>query len=170
MEYGTLIRLLWVLSATAIIMYAEITVDHMLRKMNKSDKPWTTIGRAVLITVVMIIFFSATKNIALTALAGVSVISLYFGFFDTVYNLSRWNDLPWPYNYKTQHNIEETKKEKKAYALKKFKYKLFYHGTFSINDKKGSPYDRMFKRIPPSGELLLKGIAVGVALHFYLNY
>jgi len=110
---------------------------------------------------------------------------VFFVLFDFSLNVSRWDNLPLPY-YQPFHSkvdihmkegwvLDQAKEmayndltqwQRIVYNLKNFTYRFFWHG----DERTKSWYDKIFQRIPPAGELLLKGSVLYVALHFYFNY
>ena len=169
---------------TLAIVTVEIIFDHWRWKQSKPDKPISTILRAGLIALSGIIILLVTKDINYTLRALAVIVGTLFLTFDFALNVSRWKDLKAPYYRLYQKRFDKYKKsgysehqarkmsysaltswERIEFAIKIFSTKFFYHGE----GKKKFSYDLIFSRIPPQGELLIKGITFYMAIYYYFN-
>jgi len=148
---------------TGVIMTAsEVVIDKKLWKTKpEKEKIISNSIRAaiiVLATVAAWIFGLGALSFSSIAIATFTLI------FDWTLNVSRWKRLPMPYNWRIGHGVAMNKWQRILWAIRKVTAKFFYHGG---EDTK-SPWDKVFQRIPPVGEVLIKGILFGVAIYFGL--
>ncbi len=174
---------IFILIALAIIA-TEIMYDQYRWSIGKSDKPSSTILRGGLIALSGIIIYLVTLDINYTLRCAAVIISTFFLTFDFALNVSRWKDIPKKYYAHYSHAYHRyirdgfskiqsadmayailTKKQKIEYKIKIFIGRFFWHGV----DKKKWSYDWIWNRIPPQGELLVKGIVFYMAVYWYLN-
>lgn len=154
--------------ASILIIISEVFLDLFIwkkikekkvPKWIKSDKLVSTTYRAVMIASLCIIFWPTWQAAAL-------MIAMY-GLFDQAINIAMWNNLPRPYNYRRQHGMYETKWQKIVYEKNVVWTRLFYHGENKSWKNFSDWYDLIWQRIPQGGEILIKGIAIGVASYYY---
>ncbi len=176
---------IYILIALAIVT-AEIIYDKWCWRQipRKNDKPASTILRYATGALACIIIYLVTLDINYTLRCVAVIISTFFLTFDFALNVSRWKDLPIPYyrhyqkrfsNYRKSGYSEDqarrmsysalTTWESIVYKVMIFTSKFFYHGK----DKKKWSYDWIWNRIPPQGELLVKGIVFYMAVYWYFN-
>ena len=152
----------------------EILIDILIWKSKGNDKPYTTIGRILL----MIIAAWIIGNFWPTLFV---IFSTHFLLFDFSLNIARWKKIKGIFYYRPYHeNVYKlikdgfneqqahdltmgilTTKERYIYHFMNIKSKVFYHGV----DKKKFSYDWFFMRIAPIGELLIKSILFGTSIY-----
>jgi hypothetical protein len=153
--------MIYILFITSLIITLEIIIDKKIWKHSGNDKPWTTIIRGVLI-------LSMSIALGNTLLSAFLAFAYYFLVFDFALNVARWDELPKAWSYKRHHNIEETRKEKILFAIRKFNTKFFYHGDeLKVKSNFNDWYDLAFQRTPPQMELLIKIVVFSVAVYYY---
>ena len=176
---------IYILIALGIVA-AEIIYDKWCWRQipRKNDKPTSTILRYATGALAFIIIYLVTNDINYTLRCAGVIISTFFLTFGFSLNISRWKDLPNKYYAFYMHsyrrNIKDgfskiqsadmayailTKKQKREYKIGIFIGKFFWHGK----DKKKWSYDWIWNRIPPQGELLVKGIVFYMAAYWYFN-
>ena len=112
----------------------------------KIDKPISTIIRLLVFIICSAIVYHPVNEFLAFFWGVIFMGSVFFALFDFTVNILRWKSLP---------------KDHKNRKLNTFIIRLFYHGNGS-----GSIYDKFFLRIPPQMELLLKGLAVYISIHY----
>jgi hypothetical protein len=152
---------------TLVTPASEIPFDHWLWKQEKLtnkklEKKVSNGFRLLSFTLCSFLISLVTGQVL--HLCAALVAASFILLFDFGLNVSRWSDLPVPYDWRKQQGIEKTMLQKVLFKIRFFKTRFFYHGD---EDTK-SLYDRAFQRVPPAGELLIKGIIFGVALYFFI--
>lgn len=176
-------KYLFILLSIAVITVAiEIIIDKSIWKYKGNDKPWTTVGRAI------VLLIGCYLVPGIWWINGLTLIAFYFFMFDFALNISNWRKRETLYYrplfdilkeyYKTiphlgdhivlarkyyqvpevlNNHIHKLKfKQEIWFRYMNFTSRLFYHG----DENTKSWYDLAFQRIPPIAELLFKFIAV----------
>jgi hypothetical protein len=173
---NNLILLILIACSLTII---EIIVDIKLWDRKFNDKPYTTLGR-LLIMAIAAGFIPG--NLYLNFFL---MFSTHFLLFDFALNVARWKVIEGIFYYAPYHNQlralmayvnddeahESTlkgmkKKERFIYHYMNFKAKFFYHGhikEWNLTEW----YDKLFHRIPPAMELLIKITVFSTSIYFY---
>lgn len=144
--------------AGVAIVILEILYDKWRWKQGKDDKPVSTILRAILMvvsafTISLIGGFTWLKTLTIFGV----IFSTHFFLFDFVLNVVRWRDLPDPWTFQDgsrYRNILE--------KIRSFTARFFWHGDQNTK----SMYDRIFQRIPPVMELIIKVTMLGITIYF----
>ena len=169
-----------------LIVTAEIIYDKWCWRQDpwKNDKPISTILRYGAGALACIIIYLVTLDINLTLRALAVIVGTFFLTFDFTLNVSRWKDLPMPHYQPFWSRVKRyidsgyssiqaakmaysalTTWENIVYKVMIFTSRCFYHG----GDKKKWSYDWIWNRIPPQGELLIKGIVFYMAVYYYFT-
>lgn len=172
--------MIYLLILTGILIASlEIYIDKKIWKASGNDKPFTTIGRLVLIAILATFY-----NYDTIIWNYLVMLMSFFLVFDFGLNISRWKTIEGIFYYRPYHEIYYnlkklgythdqsdtstiillTDKEFLIYHFMNIKSKVFYHGV----DKKKWSYDWYYQRIPPAMELMIKGICFGMAVYFYI--
>jgi hypothetical protein len=164
----------------------EIKLDPYLWKKKLNEKLISTLIRGA--AFLLLSFFLWLMGYNYFASLGL-LVGTFVMFFDFGLNVKRWKELPNPF-YRpldkicrefhgdlwgkylecTRSDLRQinkrllTRKQRIIYSLMQFSAKFFYHG----GEHTKSPWDRMFQRIPPLGELLFKGIIFGISIWLFL--
>ena len=157
----------------AAVVALEILVDkNVFWSKDKNDKPWSTIGRAVLFILWAFTFRNHIywlHNLLLS-------YSTFFLLFDWTLNVVRWKELPEAYFWKLRQGVKTTKFEINfLYPYRNFVAKFFYHAAPKKRDKSHTAlkyfidnwYELAYTRIPPQAEVLIKAsILLSVILYY----
>lgn len=144
--------------AGVAIVILEILYDKWMWKQGKDDKPVSTILRAVLmiasaLAIALIAGFTWLNTLTIFGV----IFSTHFLLFDFVLNVVRWKDLPDPWTFK-----DGSRYRKILEKIRSFTARFFWHGDQNTK----SIYDRIFQRIPPIMELILKVTMLGTTIYF----
>jgi hypothetical protein len=144
--------------AGVTIVILEILFDKWRWSQGKDDKPLSTILRAFLmiLSAFAISLISGFTWINTLTIFGV-IFSTHFFLFDFVLNVVRWKELPKPHTYQ-----DGTLFRKVLEKIRLFTARFFWHGDQNTK----SIYDRMFQRIPPIMELMIKGVLLWITIYF----
>lgn len=172
--------MIYLLIFTGILIASlEIYIDKKIWKASGNDKPFTTIGRLVLIAILATFY-----NYDTIIWNYLVMLMSFFLVFDWGLNISRWKTIEGIFYYRPYHSryklyIDLNYKEEWAhrktlskltnieyliYHFMNIKSKVFYHGV----DKPKWSYDWYYQRIAPVFELMIKGICFGMAVYFYI--
>lgn len=152
--------MIWLILTGLILTIIEIVVDIQLWKRKVNDKPYTTLGRFLIMA--MIAGF-IPGNLYLNFFV---IFSTHFLLFDFSLNLSRWNKIPMPYSWKLEHMAKMNKNDYIKYGLECFITTLFWHGDELKGWNLTEWYDKFWQRIPPPMELLIKGTVFSIAIYY----
>lgn len=144
--------------AGVAVVILEILYDKWMWSQGKDDKPISTILRAVLMVASALAISLIAGFVWLDALKIFSVIfCTHFLLFDFALNVVRWKDLPDPWTYQ-----DGSQYRKILEKIRSFTVRFFWHGDQNTK----SIYDRIFQRIPPIMELIIKVTLLGIAIYF----
>lgn len=144
--------------AGVAIVILEILYDKWMWKQGKDDKPVSTILRVVLMvasafTISLIGGFTWLNTLTIFGV----IFSTHFLLFDFVLNVVRWKDLPDPWTFQ-----DGSRYRKILEKIRSFTARFFWHGDQYTK----SIYDRIFQRIPPIMELILKLTLLVTTIYF----
>lgn len=148
--------MIYLILAGLIIAAAEIIYDNIKYFSGKSDKPESTIMRAVLLAATSIVAVSLQYPILGAVLIP---FASHLFFFDQSLNITRWKVLSkmnLTYDHRIAHGLPTTKLQRMWYKTRVFLDKLYYHS--------GEGTDRIYSRIPWFFETFLKLIILYTAI------
>jgi len=168
--------------AGIILVVFEIMFDKWFWKNNKPDKPISTIIRSAILILFGCLVLIISGDWYFALFATLSTAAVFFLLFDFTLNVTVWNKLPVPY-YWRYHRVKRdyiksglntksagemayinlTTWQRFVYQHQRFTKRFFWHGDEGTT----SIYDKIFQRIPPLGELLLKGCVLYSVMYFY---
>ena len=167
-----------------LIVTLEIIYDLGRWRKGKDDKPMSTYLRALSFIVAALIIQATVKDWGHTLAGVLYLVGSFWLLFDTTINIVRrkvisanFYKLPYDPYYRPFHSLLRLNvgdrywayktlsvKEKIYWTFIKLFHIIFYHGK----DKSKWTFDWLFNNTPGIVEVMIKGVAYGLAF-YYLN-